>query len=597
MAPIKSLHNFRFALLSAAGFCLFAFFLVLMAHSQITTLSGWDPDDQLRLVQLRDFLNGQSWFDTTQYRLNAPDGAPVHWSRLIELPLALLVLIFRPLFGLAGAEMIAGTAVPLLLLGWIMYMLVRIATQLWSKEAGIIAAIIAALSNPFLMQLQPMRIDHHGWQIAMAVLALSTLFWSSARKGGAVLGMALAVWLHISLEGAPMSAAFLLCLGWRWIADPVEGPRLHWTIASFAGGSLLLFFATQSSGISAATFCDTISPPHIWAIGWGAAIMLPATRLLGSWKLLRIAAAGGAAGGALAIMIWMAPTCLSGAFGTLDPVVMDYWYANVTEGLPVWRQDWHTAIFMLAGSLVGVASVLILLRSARREQREKLFLVGFFVAYSCILSLLVFRTVSVATAYAIPVTAALISKLFNAYRQSKVPTRRIVLVAVMLFLLVPGALLSSALGLVPGADKPATARADKANELCQSPRSVAALKSVERGNFLAPFDMGPTILARTPHSVLASSHHRNVAGMRDHIEIFRSAPDKAHRLMRGAEYRLSGGMPARGRASFLRAQGSGWFVGANSPRKCAGLAEADARHGQGDENLAGTLARAWVVSL
>ena len=91
--------------------------LVTQGWPQITTLSGWDPDDQLRLVQLRDFLNGQSWFDTTQYRLNAPDGAPVHWSRLVELPLALLVLMFRPLFGHAGAEMIAGTTVPLLLLG------------------------------------------------------------------------------------------------------------------------------------------------------------------------------------------------------------------------------------------------------------------------------------------------------------------------------------------------------------------------------------------------------------------------------------------------------------------------------------------------
>jgi hypothetical protein len=505
--------------------------LIRGGWTEVTTLSGWDPDDQLRLVQLRDFLNGQSWFDTTQYRLNPPDGAPMHWSRLIELPLALLILMFRPLLGQAGAEMVAGTAVPLLLLGWIMYMLMRVATQLWSKEAGIIAVIIAGLSTPFLMQLQPMRIDHHGWQIAMAVLALSTLLWPSARKAGAVLGMALAVWLHISLEGAPLSAAFFLCLGWRWIADPSESQRLKWTISSFAGCSLLLFLATQSSGMSAPTYCDTISPPHIWAIGWGAAIMLPAVNISGGTRLWRIAACGIAAGGAVGIVIWLAPSCLNGAFGTLDPVVRDYWYANVTEGLPVWRQDLHTAIFMLAGSICGVVGGLVLLRDAPREEQQRLLVIGFFTLYSFILSLLVFRTVSVATAYAIPVTAALIARLFRAYRQSNVPARRIAMVAAMLSLLVPGALVSSALKFVPVQGNRTTAKADQANERCQSSRSVAALRSIEKGNFLAPFDMGPTILAQTRHSVLASSHHRNVAGMRDHIEIFRSLPDSAHRLI------------------------------------------------------------------
>jgi hypothetical protein len=38
-----------------------------------------------------------SWFDTTQYRMNCPDGATA-LSRLIELPLAVLILILRPFF-------------------------------------------------------------------------------------------------------------------------------------------------------------------------------------------------------------------------------------------------------------------------------------------------------------------------------------------------------------------------------------------------------------------------------------------------------------------------------------------------------------------
>lgn len=33
-----------------------------------------DPDDAMRLVQVRDWLAGQSWFDVTQYRLSPPAG-------------------------------------------------------------------------------------------------------------------------------------------------------------------------------------------------------------------------------------------------------------------------------------------------------------------------------------------------------------------------------------------------------------------------------------------------------------------------------------------------------------------------------------------
>ena len=35
---------------------------------------GVDNDDVMRLVQVRDFLGGQSWFDLMQYRLGLPGG-------------------------------------------------------------------------------------------------------------------------------------------------------------------------------------------------------------------------------------------------------------------------------------------------------------------------------------------------------------------------------------------------------------------------------------------------------------------------------------------------------------------------------------------
>jgi hypothetical protein len=512
--------------------------LIWSGWTQITTLSGWDPDDALRLAQLRDFLAGQSWFDTTQYRMNLPEGAPMHWSRLIELPLALIVLLLRPIFGQPVAEMIAGTAMPLLLLGWITYMLSRIATRISSREAGVAAALITLSSGALLLQLRPMRIDHHGWQLAMAVLAFSTIFWPNVRKAGLVLGLALAVWLHISLEGAPMTAAFFLLLGLRWVRDAGEGERLLWTILSFAVCTLLLFFGTQTRGLTAATYCDTISPPHVDAIIVATLVMLPAIRLLPDAWRLRFGAAALAGVGALAAIFLLAPQCAGGAFGTMDPLVREYWYVKVTEGLPVWHQPWRVAVNLGAGLLCGAISWGVLRGRLKREARQKLDTIGFFVIFGMVLSILIIRTVSVATAFAIPVTAALIALLFKQYRQSKIPLRRIGLVVAMLVLLVPGAAVSSLIRALPNKAEQKEKPVTTANDLCQSALSVRALSALPKGTFIAPFDMGPTILAQTPHTVLASSHHRNEQAMHDHIQIFRSAPAVAQRLMqaRGIDY-------------------------------------------------------------
>src|SRR5689334_15122540 len=58
-----------------------------------------DTDDNMRMMQVRDLLRGQGWFDLRQYRLDPPYGANIHWSRLVDLPIAGMILAFRPIFG------------------------------------------------------------------------------------------------------------------------------------------------------------------------------------------------------------------------------------------------------------------------------------------------------------------------------------------------------------------------------------------------------------------------------------------------------------------------------------------------------------------
>ena len=517
---------------------LLSIYLVIGSWPIISSGSGWDPDDQLRLVQLRDFLNGQSWFDNRQYRLNPPDGAPMHWSRLIELPLAAITLLLTPMFGQTVAEIAASTAVPLLLFGAIIMLLARTAWRVGGERAAIAAAIITAMSVPLSVQLRPMRIDHHGWQIAMAVLALASLFHGHARKAGLVLGAALAIWLHISLEGAPMSAAFFLFLGWQWLIKPHEAARLFWTISAFALSSLVLFFGTQAQGLGATTYCDTVSPPQLLAILAAAAIMIPGLFIAPQSKLARVLIMAIAGGVAAAVFTLRAPECLNGPFGTLDPLVRDYWYVYVKEGMPIWHHDLPTIAFVMAAPIAGLVSCVVLTRKMDKTDRSKLWVVGFFSLYALVLSLFVSRTNSVAAAYAVVPVAALIAHVFGVYRQSEVPKQRILYVALMGFLMAPGSYVYVVLNALPQLTSADDARSDAKSMSCESATSVATLSDLPRGQFLVPFDIAPMVLVQTAHSVLASGHHRNEKAMHDQIEILRSHPDVARGLMtaRGINY-------------------------------------------------------------
>ena len=73
-----------------------------------------DSDNYMRLVQVRDLLAGQGWFDLVQHRINPPDGLPHSLARLADLPYV-PILLLRPFLG-AEAERVTLFAVPPLLL-------------------------------------------------------------------------------------------------------------------------------------------------------------------------------------------------------------------------------------------------------------------------------------------------------------------------------------------------------------------------------------------------------------------------------------------------------------------------------------------------
>jgi hypothetical protein len=499
--------------------------LILVTRGQIMTGIGWDPDDQLRMVQLRDWLGGQSWFDTTQYRIGEPDSQPMHWPRWIELPLALVFLLLKPLLGVATAETAAMVIVPLITLGVAMWLVARITELIFDRPIAILAATLTATAVPIVAQIRPMRVDHHGWQIVLALAALWTMFWPDKRKGGIALGVALALWLLISLEGLPLSAAFIVLLVWRWVFQTEEGVRLFWTLLSFLTASFLFYFGSQGNFNIVINYCDALSPAHLLACTAGAAVILPAIKWLPANILLRVLSLAVAGVAALAIFCSLAPQCVGGAFNTMDPVVREYWLVNVLEGLPIWYQNGKTMVTLLGGSIiVGLASLIYIVRVRPGQiDRSNLFILGYAFLWALVLSLFVQRATAVAAAFALPFLAWAVHQAFVKARGISNVLTRIIATAAVVILIMPGPLAVALFNSVSAEE--IKAENNPENAMCRGDESLARLNALPRSNILAPFDFGPRILLLTPHSVLATSHHRNDQAMGDQIRIFTSAPD------------------------------------------------------------------------
>ena len=200
-----------------------------------------DTDDNMRLMQVRAWLSGQGWYDLRQYRLNPPSGYDIHWTRIVDLPIAGLIVLLRPFVGAREAEMLACGIAPLLPLSIAILGLGATVRRLVSPYAWPLAIALLLCCSATLLMYMPERIDHHGWQLAMLSLTVAGLSDPKGIRGGAIVGLASAVSLAIGLEMLPYAAIAGAILALRWIWDRAEAQRLSIYALCLGAGSGLGF--------------------------------------------------------------------------------------------------------------------------------------------------------------------------------------------------------------------------------------------------------------------------------------------------------------------------------------------------------------------
>lgn len=484
------------------------------------SLSGWaalsalnlpDTDDVMRLVQIRDWLGGQGFFDLTQYRLGGADGTPMHWSRLGDIGPVTIMLAARPILGVSGAELAALILWPSLLFLAFMLLSGSIARVLGGDRATGVAIVLAALAFPAAAMFVPGRTDHHGLQLVLLLVAVRHMVGTATRSAGVIAGVAMAASLAIGVE---LVASLAILSGYacaRWIVDGARERLSGLAIGLFAGLAVMAMLAPTNWIYPA---CDAFTRQAAIAAMCGAAAMAVLAHIpLALDRRGRAVAAcltGVVTLGAIALL---APACVAGPYAAVDPLVRSGWMAHVQEARGLMALTPGEWIGMAGLSLVALVAAIA--RTAQRRSGDWA-LVTAIICGSVGLAMLQARAIHVAAALAPVVLAPLVADI-RIRRQSLAPLAWLVSIGIS-YPLVGKAFAST--------DMPVEQR-------CDPQPALAALNALPPATVLAPIDLGPQLLLRTHHRVLSAPYHRNGHGIRAWID---GAHDPARARAAGTDY-------------------------------------------------------------
>lgn len=492
-------------------------------------------DDLTRLSQVRDFLNGQAWYDTIQHRYNAPYGQSIHWSRLIDVPIAALILVLRPIFG-AGADIAATYVWPLVLLAVLLTLSAKLCVRLVGRDGLLPGVVLPLLSLSLVGEFAPGRIDHHNVQILISLgLAIATLAATSDARQGWTAGILAALSMVIGIEGLLFVVATIAAFGLLFVFDPAKRDATRNFGFGIAGATLAGLLVALPPEHWLTPYCDAMS--ITFAVGGaGAGLALAALTVLpldGRSLPIRFGAAIVAGGLATGLTVGLFPHCLAGPYADLDPWLMEVWLAESSEVLPLWTalmQSPSLTVGVTLPIVVGLGALIARLIVDQRDRTAWLIIGGFFVLSAAVL-LFQIRGARLAAAFAVPPGAWLIVTARRRYLDGKKVRDMFLLFGA--WLAYAGTVIMLGLSyLTPQGDLVRGDLEDRPNMVrardCLQPTSYAYLQDLPPTTLLVHPNLGPQFVALTHHSVVVSAHHRDAEGMRDTL-VFMGADEETAR--------------------------------------------------------------------
>jgi hypothetical protein len=497
-----------------------------------------DSDDAMRMVQVRDFLGGQSWYDLTAWRLDPPRGSFMHWSRVVDVPLALLMKLFASETPGDAGERLARIVFPLLLQVGLLASMAWIGRILFGARGVPAVLALTVLSGFMLGQFVPGRVDHHAPQIVLLMLMIGSMLAAldpARARFAALSAVCAALSLSISVENLPFILVLCAAPPMAWMmAGASTRPMLRWFAAALAISTPVCFAVFNAPSRWLAPACDAFSYDHVF-IALGAALVCGAMSLATKWDgSLRVRIFVGVALGCVVgapLAVFSMP-CLVDPFAGLDPLVRDIWLNNVGEARPALKNfaiNPRSFQMIAIPTLLGLIGLLAAISREAGIARVRFVLILAFAFAGVAATTFMIRASTSLAPIALLGCAWIVMRLMQAL--SERPLGGGLSVAISVIATLPFSSIGWAMVPTILPDQAET-RNDMA--ACLPAVNFEALSRLPRGLVLAPVDIGSHLLAHTAHAVVAAPYHRNNRGNRLGIDIFMASPDEARDNARGA---------------------------------------------------------------
>ncbi len=504
-------------------------------------LSG--TDDLLRMVDVRDLLSGQGWFDLHQYRLGLPGGTLMHWSRLVDLPLAVLVFLGN-MAAPGHGEMIAATVWPFALFVTALTGFMAAVQRISSASNMLPGLVIGGFGLVASGVFDTGSIDHHNVQLALALWLVALIMPSKTQmRDFTIAGILASMMLAIGMEALPIIIGAGLAVVTRLV---LEGEALVAPVRRFGLGLalslLVLFFALVGPQNYGGMACDSYSLFHLCCGGAGGLVLYfglsdTVRQRLPNPLIIAPLLAGLTA---LIIAFVFFRPCLSNPVGSLDPKLKLFWLDSVFEAQSAFRIA-HLDPWLLP-SLFGMPLLALgWLGLAIKRDENRSVTIGLLQLLLAATAVTVFQMRG--SEFSKPLSALALAGLVTIISEGIGKQRPILLISMWLLSCAITWKLFSTAGIAlfaHGHSGPLIAGAGvkQAGALCHSSQSLAFLENEPAGTVAAANGLGPDILFATPHRVLAGPYHRNVQGNLAWINAMIGTPEMAQKILSDASVTL-----------------------------------------------------------
>jgi len=539
--PAKARPSWRSDLSLALLATLVAFAINAATGFPQLSNAGGDNDSLMRLVEVRDMLAGQGWFDLHQYRMGVEGGFVMHWSRLVDAPLAAIILTASALTGsMALAEAIAQVLWPALMFCLAVFCIARAVRSFAGVGAVLPAVVVGAAALHFIGIFSPGALDHHNVQLTLTMASLSLLLEAPMRRWAALLsGLCAALTLAVGMETAPYVATIGACIALLFVVDPGGERRIARDFGlGFAGVSALVFVTTIAPSAWGQAKCDAFSTVQfvvaaIAGLGLAAVTSLKTSNGTAGRRLISLGLLALVLG---TVVVALFPQCLAAPYANLDPRLKELWLDHIDEAQSLFNLAVNEPASVAARYATPLmAIVLMALRLRRWPWRRQDCLVGALLVVAFIVSAWQVRGSTFSIAFAvIPLSAWIASwrerAKISPSRSVSLRMAAVWLVSVNVVWTAAAAATSTALE----ANKVAAGAKDAgADAACNAKASFAAVAQLPNTTVLAISNLGSPIVAYSGHRVFAGPYHRNIAGDLLALDAFLGSADQARAIAAG----------------------------------------------------------------